>query len=256
MSQAESVISLFEQALFLDRELQQRARAEEKGTTLKTNPYVTDAGSKCPRKTWYTLRNYPVTDPPTADSLANFLLGKAAEEAFAKILEQMGVRVVREVRVALPCAAPDGEMLDVTGRLDFLLYFENGESPVLIEMKTTSRLAMKLHGYKPYDDHVSQLNLYLHASQEGLISNLPPVQAGVVFYYIKDASKRQRAFYAFDVPYDPARALDDLALLVNLDGWARLDPSPPERPAGFNPEKFPCSYCDFRTECWGARSGT
>lgn len=249
MTKAETVVSLFEAALHHDKAMQDLDRAQAKGGQGKTNPYITDAGDECERRIWYTLRNYPVTEPYTTDSLANFLLGKSAEEGFARVLEQYpDVKVIREVRVELK----HGDHV-VTGRSDFLLFVP--ADSILIEMKTTTRMAMKMNGYKPYPSHASQLNLYLEAAHRGLLEGLRATEtgelSGVVFYYLKDAKKRQKTFYAFDLEWSHAEAMNDLDRLVALHSTALAYPDMvPDRPKGVDPEKYPCGYCSFKTGCW------
>jgi hypothetical protein len=236
VTKSTQVTKLFSDALLYDRELQQAARAQERGSLDKLNPYITDFG-KCPRAVGYSLLNEPVTNPPGVESLANFLFGHAAEDAYAKVLEQYGLTVIREVRV---------EVSGTSGRIDFLLWSDDLET--LIEMKTSKGFQLR---FLPNEQHIRQLNGYLHAGNLGLLKDkgIEPsmCESGVLLYIMKDATKGKPVFLPFDIPYDEAQALQDLD---TNDAIRDMLPNLVPRPAGYKPNSFPCGWCDWRDTCW------
>jgi CRISPR/Cas system-associated exonuclease Cas4 (RecB family) len=214
---------------------QQAARLIERGTLDKLNPHISDAG-KCPRQVTYSLRNIEPSDPMTEDSLTNFLVGHAVEDAWAKILVAAGAEIVREERVSIPAVATV-----VTGRKDFgvkLLWRES-----VVELKSINSRAMAFmlkSGERGKPDHRRQLNLYLRAS--GL-------SVGHLVYLVKDATKGEPILHAWEVEYDAERADADIAALVLADEIAKRGELAPI-PEGNQQNKYPCTYCNWRTACW------
>lgn len=225
-------------------------RAQEKEQWAVTHPegktaaYISDAG-KCEKQVWYSINDWPVTNPPGVDSLMNFALGHAAEEMFSSQLERFGVKLLREVRVEIPW-----RHVTITGRIDFLLVAEN----FIAELKSTSQrqmFAISKKGGRP--EHASQLLLYLLAGKLGLLRahGIPPemCEEGVLAYLVKDATRGKRNRWMFDVPFDWNEAEGIMDSLVEMTDLAQL-PQPPQTPSGFQEDKFPCSYCAFQAGCW------
>lgn len=241
-----TIVDLIEEGLRQANALEQERRAEEKGTTKKLNPYVTDVG-KCERAVVKSLRNDPESDPLTTDSLINFGVGHAVEDWLTRILEVQGATVLREVRLEIPL---EGVSVPVSGRADFLVTIP--EAKLLIELKTTSSRAMGYmirNGHQGRDEHRRQLNLYLHASHLGIIGD-EPFETGLLVYVVKDGVKGEPVAHAFDITYDAFTASTDLLLLGQLARQADRGEIP-QIPDGYKKNKFPCGYCAFRKACWG-----
>ena len=253
------IVELFKKSMELANQESRAQRVADKGTDKKTNPYVTDAGS-CPRKVWFTLKNIPETEPLTVQSLVNFGLGHSAEEFAASIFERFpDAKVEREKRIEIPT----GDSI-VSGRIDFLIELPSFDS--IVELKTTSSLSMKytLQGLAKgekqdsHDKYLKQLNLYLHASQLGLLSK--PYQQGYLVYLIKDAKKGQEPIQAFKADYDELMAFGDLRQLALIQKMAERDQDPGIPVAYVNhiatKDKLPwqCSYCSYKSLCHGRNS--
>jgi hypothetical protein len=228
-----------------NHEKEQAERAAQ-GKALKLNPHISDV-RKCLRKVVYSLMNKEGA-PFTTDSLMNFMVGHAVEEAMASICAMRGATLLREVRVEIPA----GNTV-VSGRVDFLLELneENG-SRAILELKSTSSRAMSMmlkNGEKGKDEHRGQLNLYIHASQKGLLPQ--KYDHGYLVYIVKDAIKGEPVAHAWRVNYDEHAALNDLAGLAGAKACADGGLLP-NIPSEYGRTKFPCSYCDFRNLCWGA----
>lgn len=228
--------TILERGLFALNEQKTAARIAERGDNLKRNPHVSDAG-KCIRAVTYSLRNIEESDPFTADSLANFLIGHAAEDVYADILKAAGAEFVREEYVSIPAGATV-----VTGRKDFdgvrLLW-----GGAIVELKTTSSRAMSFmlkKGERGKDAHRRQLNLYLYATG---------MNAGYLVYVVKDATKGEPIFHAWLVERDDAQANNDLMALSLAKQIADTNELP-AIPQDFKQSAFPCTYCSWRTRCW------
>lgn len=255
---------------------------EDYETERRENPhdpglFVTHVG-KCEQQVYYQLAGIDPTDPLTSDSLMNFRVGHAVEEAVSELLELGGI-LIRETRTQIPY---DDE--EVRGRIDFMVWFP--DSHEIWELKSIASKAMTYmlkHGEDGRPEYKQQLNLYLHASQQGLITvKVPGVHPdpsaivldtgkglyttlsprftkGHVVYVVKDATVDQPLFFDFEVEYDQFRAESDLMRLVKLkkDADQGIDPGiPPEYMDEFQKKKkvpfFPCAkYCQWRKKCWG-----
>jgi len=245
---ADFVEKLIERALYADR-MASREEWNKSHPDGKTAPYVSDA-DKCPRQSWYSLTNTPESDPPDANSLMNFALGHAAEEAVAEILERYGVPMIRERRIEIPWKG-----MVITGRPDFL--FPIPGAGFLAELKTTTtRQAFMLEKEQGMLAHRHQILQYLHAGNLGLLE--PEITAldckvGALVYIVKDAQKfrNPKVVHAYDVHYDEAEVERVLDTFASMQLRAKSDPiNPPARPEGYKPKGFPCAWCSYATTCW------
>lgn len=231
------IMDVIERGLKAHREREQAARFAAKGTLDKTNPHVSDAG-KCPRAVWYSLRNVPESEPLDAASIARFQIGHTFEDWLSGLLAEQGAGHTREAHLSIPA----GNTV-VTGRRDFdtgALLENEGET---WETKATNArsLGFTIREGKPKDGHVRQLNLYLHENGN---------PKGTIIYFAMGATKGEPLAQAYDVRYDATLALDDLGALAEIYDAAKGDRVIP-RPEGNDKAKYPCSYCNFRTTCWG-----
>lgn len=249
MKKSDAIAELVEKALVYNRGLEQAARLESKGgDARKLNPYATDMG-RCERQVGYSLMNYPESDPPDMQSLANFLFGHAAEDAYAKILGQLpepeDMVVLREVRLQIG---------NTSGRADFLIW--DPHLRTLVEMKTTKGWQVK---WLPNKDHEKQLMFYMHAGKLGMLEQYgitaEDCDSAVLLYIRKDATRGMRTYLTFDVLYDERTVL--LALEKNEELLElALAGILPARPKGMTPDKFPCgdkkgkAWCPYFTTCW------
>lgn len=244
MPQPSTILSqLFEDALHANR-------AEEQREWAKTHPdgkiaaHISDA-DKCARQVVYSIQGVPETNPPGTDSLMNFALGKAAEEAFASQLERHGVKLVREVRVVIPWGAAK-----ITGRADFLLFIPDLNVIVELKSTTTRQLSMILkEGGRT--EHRKQLMLYLLAGKMGLLEpwGITPemCESGVLVYFVKDATRNRPNRFFLDVEFD----WDEINTTMNeLERLTLSAGTVPPRPSGFAYDKFPCAWCSYQDGCW------
>lgn len=242
---SDAIYALLEKGLFAEESRKQAERLTSRGSLLKMNPSVSDAG-KCPRQVGFSLLNIEPSNPLTVDSLANFLMGHVAEEALAKLLTAQGATFLQEERVRIPVADTF-----VSGRSDFssegLRIIVGG---ALLELKTTNSRSMGWllkKGLQGNADHRRQLNLYLHATQ----TTDTPSNNGVLLYWIKDPTKGEPVWHAWDVPYDKAQAEADLRSLAALDTLAKAGKLAPIPAEYLKNPNFPCGYCSWQKTCHG-----
>jgi hypothetical protein len=232
----EIVLPIIAEGLRKLREDEQARRIEQRGTDKKLNPSVSDAG-KCERKVVLSLLNVPESDPLDTDSELRFLVGHAFEDAIAQILERyQGSTYLREERVEI--AAGDTK---ITGRRDFdAVRVQDGDVVWELKASNARSLSFLLKRGTPNDDHVSQLNLYLHATGKA---------RGYLVVFAMGSTKGEPNLHAWIVDYDRERAERDIAALVEADAKAKRREVPPI-PADYKPSAFPCSYCNHRGNCW------
>lgn len=249
---SEALRALLIRGLEEKNRVEREQRAAERGTADKLNPHISDAG-KCLRQVTYSLMNAEQSEPLTADSLMNFLVGHAVEEVLAEILTAAGAEFVREERVTIPA----GETV-ITGRKDFdgvrirwsekiaeQLGADRIDIPegTVVELKSTNSRAMGFmlkRGERGRNEHRRQLNLYIYGSG---------VSEGYLVYVVKDATKGEPIFHAFRVEMDEAQARNDLQALASAHDLAKRE-TLPEIPSGYAQNSFPCTYCNWRTRCW------
>lgn len=242
MSNAQAVADLFAEALHLDRELS-REQWRKDHPDGKTAAYISDAG-KCPRAIWYSLHDYPETNPPGTDSLVNFAVGHAVEKVLTEKFELKGIPVLREIRTEIPWG-----QITVTGRADFLIVMP--ALSCIVELKTSKYRAVRKNIATQGDpDHRKQLRGYLLAGKLGLLKQhgISPddCESGVLCYVVKDATLGQQSFYAYDVPFD----WDEIEATMNDLEIVSTEPDVPPRPRGFQMDKFPCPWCSYKEGCW------
>ena len=228
------------------------------GKEFREYPYVTDAG-RCPRQVFFALTNVPRTEEMTLDSYMTLRLGNKAEELYLDLLKAAGVTILAQERVELE---QDGEK--VVGRLDLLIEVPEDvralipglDERELWELKTKNSRALgwvlKRGGPEADDSYLKQVNLYLDGADKGLIPK--PTQArGRLIYTAVGATKGEPLFHAWFVPYEREAAEADMASLGAAMKGARAGVDPGVPAAYVTAPNWPCSYCDWRSQCFGRR---
>jgi hypothetical protein len=221
------------------RNLNEQDKAERiraKGTALKSNPHISDAG-KCPRRVVLSLLNIEETNPPDTDALIRFMVGHAFEDALARIFTAyQGATYIREESVRIECCG-----VVISGRKDFDAV-RVATSDAIIELKSTNprSMAFLLKRGTPNDEHISQLNLYLEAAEKPF---------GYLVYGVMGSTKGEPILHAWKVPYDAERAAKDKQALVDAQ-WSAIRGELPSIPEAYKASTFPCSYCSHKNACW------
>ena len=247
------VRKLLEYGMQKKMEQEQKQRAAE-GKDVREYPYVSDAG-KCPRQLFFALTNVPKTEPMTLDSWMTLRLGNKAEELYIELLEAAGVKILTQERVEL-----EGDGEKVVGKLDLLIEVPEEVREIvpgldpreLWELKTKNSRSLgwviKRGGPDGDDGYVKQVRSYLHGAAMGQIPK-PTRARGRLVYTAVGATKGEPLFHAWFVPYDKEETERQLKVLGQAMKGARqgIDPGIPD---GYDPLKYPCSYCDWRGKCF------
>lgn len=239
------ISTLLETGLELERQKEQEQRAAA-GKTV--NPYFTMT-EKCVRQSFFTLTEEPPSNPLDVNSLTNFKVGHAIEEAFGSIIAwASGGDLRREISMEFEV---DG--IRISGRLDFALPLL--EENILIELKATNRFAIKKMletGEMGRSAHRGQLNMYLHAAAEGKLDEAfgRPVRFDLAYlvYIVQGATKGEPVCHAFPVEYNRQKAEGDLVYLAQLGKMAKAGEDP-GIPTGFTKSYWECRYCSYTDRC-------
>lgn len=232
----EAIMAVVEKGLRALRDQEKAERAERKGTTLKTNPHISDAG-KCSRRVTLSLLNIAETNSPDTDALIRFMVGHAFEEAMAEIFTgSQGATYFREESIAIPIGRTKA-----TGRKDFdAVRVATDDS--IIELKSTNprSMAFLLKRGTPNDDHKSQLNLYLVAANKPF---------GYLVYGVMGSTKGEPILHAWRIDRDDELAGKDLAALSAAYENSLTGTLPPI-PEGYSLKYWECQYCPYKNACW------
>ena len=186
----------------------------------------------CVRAHWYSSNGVPASEPFTDDTLRVFAMGNAVGDFLEKALrEAYGDRIRFEVPVV-------SDEDDFAGNIDALVQLESGKV-VVLEFKS-----MKHQGFirlrEPKPEHAIQVASYAR------LIGAKDIEAWVVYV---DKENYDIMEFQVDIPSWADRAKRILNVL-NYYG----DRKPPRLPEA-DTRKWPCGWCNWRTECLGGTNG-
>lgn len=186
----------------------------------------------CVRAHWYSANGVPASEPFTDDTLRVFAMGNAVGDFLEKALrEAYGDRISFEVPVV-------SDEFDFAGNIDALLQLESGKV-VVLEFKSIKHQGfIRLREPKP--EHAIQVASYAR------LIGAEDIEAWVVYV---DKENYDILEFQVDVPSWADRAR---RILNVLDYYG--DRKPPRLPEA-NTRKWPCGWCNWRTECLGGTNG-
>ena len=191
--------------------------------------YVSDAG-KCSRATFFKFKKAP-REAMEARVLRLFDHGDYIHQLIMRpLLSMRGIHVVAsEVNI------PPQELIG--GRADAVL--SDGKDLYVLDIKSMNSMTFKTLT-QPKEDHVNQLQLYLHF--------LDP-QKGILLYVNKDTQELKE----FVVSYDAKRVQSLLNKLKDLKTKIDANIIPQRIPEW--PNNWQCKYCSFKEICKMSNGG-
>lgn len=197
----------------------------------KERHWPSDA-AKCLRALVYQWRG---EQPRTREGRFFFILsdGEAHHKLITQQLEEAGVQVTMK---EAPLRDPK---LNISGKLDALIKFN--DKYYVLEIKSINRYGFdEIIRDGPKEDHVIQLQLYLH-----FVQNLFKIDAksGILLYKNKDTS----SFYDFQVDYNEMVVRDFFEKLKIVEENIAKG-TLPDRP--YERTDWHCQYCDYKETCW------
>lgn len=200
---------------------------------------MSNIGTPCERKLWYSVSDKHVPAPLPVEAKVKFLYGDILEELLLFLAAEAGHRVeYRQHEV---------EINGVKGHIDAII------DGVLIDVKSTSSRSFdkfKKHELA-FDDpfgYIDQINAYHFACMR---NNLP-VSPNLVGFLVID---KTLGHIHLDTYVPNMVNYNDL---VEHKRAVLANPKPPERRYSDEPDgksgnrklATPCGYCDYRNTCW------
>lgn len=188
----------------------------------------------CIRAHWYSANKVPMSEPFDESTLRVFAMGNAVGDFLQQALtEAYGDKIRFEIPVV-----SDGN--DFAGNIDALL--EDGDKLVFLEFKS-----MKHQGFirlkQPKPEHAVQVGSYAKFYDP---SDTREREAWVVYVDKDDYSIQE---FQID-PQSWGRTAQRILNVLSYYG----DRKPPRLP-GASERKWPCGWCNWRTECIGGKNG-
>lgn len=219
----------------LARKVGNRVEEERHPSTLR----LSNLGTPCKRKLWYSINLPGVGEPLTADTRFKFLYGDIIEETVLWLAKEAGHLVVGE--------QDEVSLFGVTGHIDAII------DGVLVDVKSASSASFNRFnaGLSVADDsfgYLGQLDSYLHGTDSHPSRTVGDKAAFLVID--KTLGKITLDFHPRSV-VNYKEVVDETRKVLASEG-------PP--PRAYNDEPFGksgnfklgtvCSYCPFKRTCW------
>ncbi|MBI5148590.1 PD-(D/E)XK nuclease family protein [Candidatus Pacearchaeota archaeon] len=188
--------------------------------------WPSEVGS-CLRKVWYSYKIPKETD---SNLLRIFESGNLLHEFIANVIKSEKNPDVELLKAEMPIKIEEKEFT-VSGRVDNLVMLKINNEEVLVEVKSTKFLRNE-----PQESHVTQLQLYMHATG---------VQKGIVLYIQKDNLQTRW----FNFTYDKKKAEKILARFKVLHETLKKDKIPEPEAKKCKELNWMCNYCHWKDEC-------
>jgi hypothetical protein len=222
----------------LGEKIADRFKASKDNDTLRMSNF----GTPCDRKLWYTVNKAGVAEPIPPYARLNFLLGDIIEEVVLALAKQAGHEVTGEQDVLKVCG--------IKGHRDAII------DGVLVDVKSANgRSVEKFKQHKVKEDdpfgYYDQLSLYHHASK-GDVS----VKDEAAFLAVdKERGHLYLDKYKIEERDWDKEVVAKKAMLADPIPPARGFAAQPYNKAGNMKLCVACAYCPFKKECWpGLRS--
>lgn len=185
----------------------------------------------CIRAHWYSANNVPMSEPFDGGTLRIFAMGHAVSAFLEGALrEAYGDKIQFEV----PVESPEDNF---AGNIDALIKLDDRH--IILEFKSIKHNGfIRLNDAKP--EHKVQASAYARFYAASL-EDAPDIETWVV-YVSKDAYEIKEFEVEVDWENRAKRVLD----VLNYYG----DRLPPRLPNA-SKRKWPCGWCNWRTECLG-----
>jgi len=188
--------------------------------------WPSEVGS-CLRKIWYS---YKIPKETEAKLLRIFESGNLLHEFIVDVIKSEKNKEIELVRTEMPVKIKEKDFI-ISGRVDNVVLLKINGEKVLVEVKST-----KLLREEPQESHITQLQLYMHATG---------IHRGIILYIQKDNLQTNW----FNFGYDEGTAKKILERFRILHETLKNN-AIPEAEAKKNKEfNWMCKYCPWKAEC-------
>jgi len=203
------------------KELIDKYYQDKRSEREKKRFYISDAG-KCPRQIFFKFKNAPCKEIEPR-LLRIFDQGNYVHLRLMRDLFSLGIAVASEIDI------PSTE--DVGGRADAIITVDN-ELYVVDFKSINSMILNKME--KPKDEHVLQVQLYLHFFK---------IKKGILLYEGKDNSQMKEFLVDYNKNISTKILKDFKRLRINVDKNLL--------PKGLldYPKNWQCRYCQYKELC-------
>jgi len=217
----------------LGKTIQRRFNDSRSGDTLRMSNF----GTPCSRKLWYTVNKADVAEPIPAYARLNFLLGDIIEEVVLSLAKQAGHEVTGE--------QDELSIAGIKGHRDAII------DGMLVDVKSANGRSVEKFKYNQVrkDDpfgYYDQLSLYHHASKEDV-----HVKNEAAFLAVdKERGHLYLDTYKIDDRDWDKEIADKKDMLAKATPPDRGFAAEPHNKAGNMKLCIACAYCPFKKECW------
>jgi|CXWL01.1.fsa_nt_gi hypothetical protein len=212
--------------------------------------YASEIGEKCGRKLWFKQHNQTVNpvEPLPYHTKFKFLYGNVIEELALTLAEQAGCEVTHRQERVESTHVVDDELIDISGRIDAII---DGS---VVDVKSSSSQAMKKYesgSLQASDDtfgYREQLFYYYYYRFRETTTGTPWfLMIDKTLGHIKQVTPEWMTKEELDAKI--AVATRAVKRPVPMDIQEAFKPVP-EGKSGNMKLCMPCSYCQFKKECF------
>jgi len=185
---------------------------------------------RCLRMVYYMYREPGAAEPATREDQRRWAAGNLAHAFVKLVLDWAGLLVHNEQAISVYDVEND---IAIVGRLDDHIQMASEKGPVVIEVKSVSRMP---NIKEPNPQHVMQLTPYLQAVQSG---------QGYVVYI----SRQNYETRTFPVTYDREILQEAMMRARAIHGAVGTGTPPPPEAKLVAARRHECRYCRFRRRC-------
>jgi CRISPR/Cas system-associated exonuclease Cas4 (RecB family) len=193
--------------------------------------YPSEAGN-CKRKTYYSYKIPKETD---VEVLKVFEMGNMVHELIVKVLQSEKTPDIELLGKEIPFKIDQKDFI-ISGRIDDMILVKIENERYIVEVKSTSALKFTEN---PNPGHISQLQLYMHASG---------IHKGIILYIEKNTLQAKHFF----IDYSPKKVENSIERINEIHKSLTSDTLPEPEARLVPGMNWMCRYCNYKDECYEA----
>jgi len=186
--------------------------------------YASELGSECLRQSYF---RYTIEKPLESFTLGVFAIGDLLHDWFEKAIKEVLGKQGHKVEVEKEVPPYKCDIFEIHGRADLYV-----DECFVADIKTVSPNTFKYQ--LPKQPHIAQINFYMHQLR---------AEKGIIIYLDKYALRIRH----YEVSFDPDLFDQSISQIRRLHDYL-IEKKIPSRCESY-PDKYPCTYCNYREEC-------